>query len=468
MDVAETTNGTVAQVEDVSFATKSTGPLVGFVMSLLGTLATVVFFPAQPTPPGALFVPALILTATIIVVPLMRALTGAATKMNAENFVALGFVFWLLLDLIQGAYDLSDASDESIQLALIAIGLSSATMWLGVASRPWRLPRGIVDLANTPLDSRTIWRLIPVCFILGMLNYAWAVGFDMPLMFSYLGEQRWSAPWGRAQLGGWGSFIDQMPYFGYVLPSLTALLFIRRGFSFQTCVAIAMSAVMLAFLSQGGGRRIIGVTVGAAIIVWVQSQPTLNLRKVLSAGAAIIGLLWAMQFMLNIRTIGYDEFMSSGKSDYDYLHVDDNFLRLAQIIQLVPAQHDYVYFQQLIFTAVRPVPRVFWPGKPVDPGFDLPTEVGMKGLSLSSSILGEWYLTYGWLALLIGGYLHGRLARCANQLRESAANPIVFALAVMVLVSGMRSMQDLVIMSYALVAWWGANRLSARRVLPER
>ena len=134
----------------------------------------------------------------------------------------------------------------------------------------------------------------------------------------------------------------------------------------------------------------------------------------------------------------------------------------------MPAQHDYVYFQQLIFTAIRPVPRVFWPGKPIDPGFDLPTEVGMKGLSLSMSIIGEWYLSYGWIALLIGGYLHGRLAASANSLRESHANPIVFALAVMVLVSGMRSMQDLVIMSYALVAWWGANRLGRKKALPER
>jgi oligosaccharide repeat unit polymerase len=437
-------------------------------MSLLGTLASVVLFPAQPTPRGALFVPALILAATIIVVPMMRALTGAPTKMNAENFVAVGYVFWLLLDLIQGAYDLGDASDDALQLAMVAIGLSSAAMWLGVASRPWRLPKSFVDLSNTPLDSRTVARLVPVCFILGMLNFAWAVGFDIPLMFSYLGEQRWSAPWVRGQLGGWGSFIDQMPYFGYVLPSLTALLIVRRGFSFQTWVAIALSAIMLAFLSQGGGRRIIGVTCGAAIIVWVQSQPSLNLRKLLTAGAAMIGLLWAMQFMLNIRTVGYQEFMFRGESEYDYLHVDDNFLRLAQIIQLVPAQHDYVYFRQLIFTAVRPVPRVFWPGKPIDAGFDLPNEVGMKGVSLSSSILGEWYLSYGWIAVLLGGYLHGRLARSANVLRESTANPIMFALAVMVLVSGLRSMQDLVIMSYALVAWWGATRLTAKRAIPER
>ena len=68
--------------------------------------------------------------------------------------------------------------------------------------------------------------------------------------------------------------------------------------------------------------------------------------------------------------------------------------------------------------------------------------------------------------MLIGGWLHGRLALTANQLRElgrSAQNPIVFALAIMILVSGMRSMQDLVIMSYAIIAWWGVNRLVARR-----
>ena len=42
--------------------------------------------------------------------------------------------------------------------------------------------------------------------------------------------------------------------------------------------------MMLAFLSQGGGRRIIGVTVGAAIIVWIQAQPGINIRE--TAGVA--------------------------------------------------------------------------------------------------------------------------------------------------------------------------------------
>ncbi len=71
----------------------------------------------------------------------------------------------------------------------------------------------------------------------------------------------------------------------------------------------------------------------------------------------------------------------------------------------------------------------------------------MKGVSLSTSIIGEWYLSFGWIAVVFGGWLHGRLARTVNVLREIAeyrTNPIVYGLAVMVLVSGMRSMLELV------------------------
>jgi len=445
--------------------------VVGFASTSSALLIALAVFPSEPSPKGALFGPAMILSAGILLVPLARGIRRSPALLNAENLVAFGFVFWLLLDLIQGAYDLRDAADWAIRDAFIAIGISAAAMWVGVAGRPWPLPKWIQEIARSSMDTRTVGRLVPVCFLLGMFNFAYATSFQMDVMFSYLGEQRWAAPWGRQQLGGWDAFLDQMQYFGYVLPSLTALLIVRRGFVPQTWVAIVLSAIMEAFLAQGGGRRIIGVTVGAAIIVWIQSQPVLNIRKLALVGVASLGLLAGMQFMLNIRSVGYEAYASRGTSDYDYLHVDDNFLRLSQVIQIVPAEHEHVGFQQLIFTAVRPVPRVFWPGKPIDPGFDLPSIVGMKGVSLSTSIIGEWYLSFGWFAVVIGGWLHGRLARTANVLRDNPefrTNPIVYGLAVMVLVSGMRSMLELVLMSYALVAWWAANRLTRSRAVATR
>jgi oligosaccharide repeat unit polymerase len=448
-----------------------TSPAVaGVASSGIALLVALSIFPASPSPRGALVVPALVLSAGILFVPIVRAVRRAPSMMNAENFVAIGFVFWLLLDLIQGAYDLSDAPDWALRDAFIAIGVSAVATWVGVGGKPWGIPKWLGEIAAAPMSTRAVSRLVIVCFLLGMFNYAFATGFDLPVMFSYIGTGRWSAPWSRGQLGGWDAFLDQMQYFGYVLPSLTALLISRRGFKPVTLMAIVFSLIMLAFLSQGGGRRIIGVTVGAAIIVWIQAQQAVNIRRLVLACGAAIALLATMQFMLNIRAIGYEEYAYRGTSDYDYLHVDDNFLRLAQVIEIVPAEHDYVGFQQLVFTAVRPVPRVLWPGKPVDPGFDLPSIVGLKGVSLSTSIIGEWYLSFGWIAVVFGGWLHGRLARTANVLREAeySTNPIVYGLAVMVLVSGMRSMLELVLMSYALVAWWAANRLTRERPVPTR
>lgn len=444
---------------------------IGVASTLVGLLLALSVFPADPSPRGALTIPAAILAIGILVVPIMRAIQRSPSILNSENLVTFGYVFWLLLDPIQGAYDLRDAADWAIRDAFIAIGLSAAAMWIGVAGKPWPLPRWLGEIAMRPMDTRMVWRLVPVCLILGMFNYAYTTNFNFSEMFSYLGTNRWAAPWARGQLGGWGAFRDQMQYFGYVLPSLTALLIARSGLTLQVLLSVAASALMLAFLSQGGGRRIIGVTVGAALLVWIQAQPVLKVRKLAIAGAITVLMAAGMQLMLNIRGVGYAEYMFLGESRYDYMHVDDNYLRLAQVIEIVPAEHPHVNFQQIWFTIVRPVPRVFWPGKPVDPGFDLPTMVGMKGVSLSTSIIGEWYLSFGWLAVIIGGWLHGRLARTVNSLREQPEyhnNPIVYGLAVMILVAGMRSMQDLVIMSYALVAWWIANRLTRDRALPTR
>jgi oligosaccharide repeat unit polymerase len=444
---------------------------IGFAATVVSLLIALAVFPADPSPQGALMFPAAILAAGILLVPIVHAVRRSPRLLQAQNLVAFGYVFWLLLDPIQGAYDLRDASDAAIRDGFIAIAVSASAMWVGVAGKAWPLPNWLAEIAIRPMDTRTVARLVPVCFVLGMFNYAYWVGFDFPRMFSYLGEQRWAAPWGRGQLGGWNAFLDQMQYFGYVLPSLTALLIARRGFTVPAWFSIVLSGIMLAFLSQGGGRRIIGVTVGAAILVWIQAQQVLRVRRLIIAAAATVALLAAMQFMLNIRGFGYEEFMFRGSSEYDYLHVDDNFLRLSQVIQIVPAEHPHVGYQQLWFTIVRPVPRVLWPGKPIDPGFDLPTIVGLKGVSLSTSIIGEWYLSFGWLAVVLGGWLHGRLARTVDVLREREeyhANPIVYGLAVMILVSGMRSMQDLVIMSYALVAWWLANRLTRERVIATR
>src|SRR6185436_5787481 len=97
---------------------------LGFAATAVGLLIAIALFPADPTPRGALTIPAVILSAGILFLPITRAIQRSPALLNAENLVAFGFVFWLLLDLIQGAYDLRDAADFAIRDAFIAIGVS--------------------------------------------------------------------------------------------------------------------------------------------------------------------------------------------------------------------------------------------------------------------------------------------------------------------------------------------------------
>jgi oligosaccharide repeat unit polymerase len=440
--------------------------VLGVVSTLAGTGFAYLMLPQTPSAQGALVTPCIILALGILTVPLARLITRSSAALNAENFVAVGIVYWILLDPIQGAYDLMDTSDKSIELALAAVGLTAAAMWAGTFGRPWRVPAFIADRTAQPLEVDTLRKMIPLCFALGMAKFVYYVDFDIPEMFSYLGKERWSAPWGRGQLGGWDAFLDHTQYFGYLLPSLAMLLVVKRGWLRpDTLLGLAAAVIMTLFLAQGGGRRIIGVTIGAAIIVWILAQPGFRISKLLGVVVGIFGLLLGMQFILEIRSVGVEEFFARG-AEFDYLHVDDNFLRLSQVIDLVPNEHPFVYFQQILFTLVRPIPRVFWEGKPVSPGFDLATTLGMDWVSLSTSIIGEWYISLGWAAVAFGGWLHGRLACLANSMRDpryAASNPVIYSLAVMVLVSGVRSMQDLVIMSYAILAWFGVAWLVNRK-----
>ena len=173
--------------------------------------------------------------------------------------------------------------------------------------------------------------------------------------------------------------------------------------------------------------------------------------------AAVVTML-LMHQMLEYRKYGWSAGLEMGPSEYRYsiLHVDENFKNLSRVIELVPAKYPHVRHRQIFYALVRPVPRAIWKGKPVDSGFDLGRITGARGTTLSTSIIGEWYVSAGWLAVFFGGIIHGILARTVVRILtfpDGVARSLMYALGTIVLVAGIRSMQDLVIMSYMFVAW---------------
>ncbi len=449
--------------------------LLGIMSTGAATIIAVLLVPDNPTTPGALFYCALVMSAGLATAPLTAAIKQPKALLRGESLVALAPIYWLLLDLLQGVYSLDYISADEVRLAFIGIGLFVSTMWIGAIRRPWRIPGIFIRSVSQEFSLNTYFGLALACFFIGMLNFAVACNFNVFEMLHYMAQERWAAPWNRGQLGGWDAFLDHLQYFGYLLPILTVVIARRAGVrSPRTLLCLAMSIVMTLFLAQSGSRRVIGVVVGMALILWILDQRQLRIKHLLLTVLAIAALLLTLQVMLEYRNVGLGALVGQTDTTLDsrtekrqllenqHLRVDDNFYRLCQLIQLIPQSYPYVYHEYLFYVLVRPVPRVFWPGKPVDPGFDLPTALGIEGVSYSYSVIGELYMSLGLLGIALGGWFYGRVAALASGLLKRSTTQgalVIYSIVVMALFSGMRSILELILVSYVVLAWVGLSQL---------
>jgi hypothetical protein len=447
---------------------------VAILSTVIATTLSILLIPEDPSSEGALFYPALVMSAGLATAPLAAALRYPKALLRGESLLSLAPIYWLLLDLLQGVYGLQDISADQVRLAFLAIGIFVVMMWLGSIRRPWRIPQVVISSVSQEFSINTYFALAVACFLIGMLNYAVPCNFNVFEMVHYVGQERWAAPWGRGQLGGWDAFLDHLQYFGYLLPVLTVVMVRRAGVrNARTIICIAMSIVIALFLAQSGSRRVVGVVGGMALVLWILDQRRLRIKQLLMTVFAVVVLLVTLQLMLEYRNVGLSVLV--GKSEIQsgrlekrqileeqHLRVDDNFYRLCQIIQLIPESYGFVYHRYLIYVIVRPVPRVFWPGKPVDAGFDLPTALGIEGVSYSYSVIGELYMSLGLIGIALGGWFYGRVAAMASGLLARCTTQgalVIYSIVVMALFSGMRSILELILVSYVVLAWVGLSHL---------
>jgi hypothetical protein len=209
-----------------------------------------------------------------------------------------------------------------------------------------------------------------------------------------------------------------------------------------------------------------------ALVLWILDQRQLRLKHLIATGFSVVVLLLALQVMLEYRNVGLGVLVGGDANvsrlekrqllEEQHLRVDDNFYRLCQIIQLIPQSYGFVYHQYLVYVLVRPVPRVFWPEKPVDPGFDLPSALGVEGVSYSYSVIGELYMSLGFIGIALGGWFYGRVSAFARGLLGRSATQgalVIYSIIVMALFSGMRSILELILVSYVVLAWVGIAQL---------
>ena len=262
-----------------------------------------------------MFYPALVMSAGLATAPVAAAFRYPKALLRGESLLALAPIYWLLLDLFKAFSDGRHHRRSGAAWRFSRIGIFVVMVWLGAVRRPWTIPQVLISSVSQEFSINTYFGLAVACFFIGMLNFAVPCNFNVFEMVHYLGQERWAAPWGRGQLGGWDAFLDHLQYFGYLLPVLTVVIGRRVGLrNVRTLICIGMSIVMALFLAQSGSRRVIGVVAGMALILWVLDQRRLRIKHLLTTVFAMVALLLALQVMLEYRNVGFECSGGQGRS----------------------------------------------------------------------------------------------------------------------------------------------------------
>src|SRR5690242_15132896 len=146
--------------------------LLAVIATSISTVLAAIMVPENSAEPGALFYPALVLSAGLAIGPVSAALRNPKTLLRGEALLALAPIYWLLLDLLQGVYPLDGIASDEIRQAFLAIGLFVAMVWVGAARRSWRIPNVLIRSVSQEFSVCMYFALALACFFLGMLNFA--------------------------------------------------------------------------------------------------------------------------------------------------------------------------------------------------------------------------------------------------------------------------------------------------------
>lgn len=432
---------------------------LSFFGVVIGCIVGILLIPEQLLSPEDLQWSAIVFSTGILLGPSMAAIRQPESILHPISILLVGIVYWLLLDLIQARYLPIVWHSETIPITFFAIALFSTGVCLTGVFRVARLPDTLIKTAIIQFTPKLLFRLGLVAFLFGFLRFAIPADFDLLRMYNALFYSRWTAPWARGAYGGWNAFLDHMAYFGYVLPVLTVLLFrLEKKLTWRPIILGLMTVIIFLFVAQGGGRRIIGALVASASVVWVLTARRKGAAVIFISLFIVPALLVILQYILVSRRSGFGsvEGITATGLVTGGISVDDNFARLAQLIEIIPTFVPHVGFDWVIWILVRPIPRVFWPGKPDGYGFSLPDFLGMEGVSLTSSVVGESYMAFGFIGCLAIGLLFGYFARWFAQLLDYRMYPsaiLMYGLGLLALFVGLRAAVEVLLFSYPIIAW---------------
>jgi hypothetical protein len=354
---------------------------------------------------------------------------------------------------------LLDPTQTATALRIVLVGMAGLAIGRHFVT-PKPMSSGWLNFSS--ISSKLLFRMFIGTAILGYLYMLVAVKFDPVALIDGMLGPRFSVPWVRGRIGGIGSLFSEWGLMLYAVPPLAGILWNRRRQlnPLQRVMVIAIASLTLFYGFSGGTRNVFVAYVATLLMGYLLSLPKntfWNTITPIALAFAVVG--YGSYHMLEFRNMGLRNYVVNNVYESDTLRqtlsVDFNLWSIGLLADAFPQNHEFIGSEVLTWAIVKPIPRVFWAGKPEGLSVSIEEVVGAGGWTVSATYLGEAYMMAGMTGVVGVSLFFGALAAWWNRLalqRQSDYAMIVFALGFFVAGVTMRSMFWLTTMLLPIVA----------------
>lgn len=307
------------------------------------------------------------------------------------------------------------------------------------------------SLFERPVSTSFIIKLYWFCFAVGYFYMLLAVNFNPIEMVSQFMGARFSQAWSRGRFGDWKALLGELGMLVYVIPAIAGVVLAKRDvYTRSQVIQVALGFLFTLFFGfTSGTRNIFASYLVTFLIGYTFSLPRhriMNLIMVTSLVAVV--LLVATRVMLEFRNIGLKYYIAGQmagdmeESDKEFF-VDYNLFVICQLTEIFPERFQFMGWEIPYLAVIRPIPRAMWPGKPEGMSVSFEEALGVEGLTLASSFVGEAYVSFGFAGVFCTGLFFGAVfgwwSRLASP-RNSDFGVLIYASGFFAAVISMRSL----------------------------
>jgi len=314
--------------------------------------------------------------------------------------------------------------------------------------------------------------LFVLATLLGYLHVFLAVNFDPFEAVRQMSLPRFSQSWGRGRYGDAYSLLYELGALIWLIPPLAGIIYARsRDYNLIQKVLVTIILLFTLYYGFSSGTRYVLVGYVTTFFgAYLLNKGRLKFKHVLYMGVVLGLLLVGTAYMLKFRTTGLGNF-SFADSAPDTLSIDYNIVVISRLTEVFPNSYEFLGLEIPFYSLIHPIPRVFWPGKPEGLSVSVEEALGADGahVTITSSFVGEAYISGGLVAVLFISLLFGAGAEMWNRVGRDINSPFAQLLYASGLFCAAFTMRSMVWLSAAMLptlALWLFGKLwlsSARR-----